>query len=54
MNLSLDLFNVIYTILILPTSDKREDDDTIMKDIFDIYNEVAGKKTVKKYCKIIK
>lgn len=54
LNLSLDLFNVIYTILILPTSDKREDDDTIMKDIFDIYNEVAGKKAVKKYCKIIK
>ena len=54
LNLSLDLFNVIYTILILPTSDKREDDDTIMKDIFDIYNEVARKKAVKKYCKIIK
>lgn len=54
LNLSLDLFNIIYTILILPTSDKREDDDTIMKDIFDIYIEVAGKKAVKKYCKIIK
>ena len=52
LNLSLDLFNVIYTILILPTSDKREDDDTIMKDIFDIYIEVAGKKAVKNIVKL--
>lgn len=54
LNLSLELYNVIYTILILPTSDKRENDDKIMKDIFDIYNKVSGKKSIKKYCKIIK
>lgn len=54
LNLNLDLFNVIYSILILPTSDKREEDDIIMKDIFDLYNEISGKKIIKKYCKIIK
>lgn len=53
LNFDLDLYKVIYSPYVLRTSDIKEEDDKIIKDILDIYNEILGKEKVKKNCKII-
>lgn len=49
-----DLYNVIYTPYVLQTSNNKEDEDKVIKDVFDIYNAILGKERVEKNCKVIK
>ena len=54
MNFDLDLFKVIYSIYVLPISEKNFSEEEILKEIFEIYHAVAGKRKIQKYCKIVK
>lgn len=53
LNFDINLFNVIFTPYILPTLDTKQDEQKILKDVFEIYYSILGKKETEKYCKII-
>jgi len=54
LNYDLDMYNVIYTPYILQTSNNKEDEDKIIKEIFEIYIAILGKQIVDKKFKVIK
>lgn len=51
LNFDLFLYDVIYTPLLF--SNSQDNEETIMKEIFDIYNAIMGEKSIKRNCKII-
>lgn len=53
LNYDLDLYTVIYSPYILLTSDVKESEEKILKDIFEIYIAILGEKRVKDNCKVI-
>lgn len=53
LSFDLLLFSVEYSLYILQTSDIKEDEEKITKDIFTIYNTIVGERRVRKNCKII-
>lgn len=53
LSFDLLLFSVEYSLYMLQTSDIKEDEESITKDIFTIYNTIIGEKRVRKYCKIM-
>lgn len=50
----LELFKVLYSAYVVPINNQEIDQEELIKDIFEIYNKIAGKKMVKKFCKVIK
>lgn len=53
LNCDLDLYTVIYSPYILLTSNVKESEEKVLKDIFDIYTAILGEKRVKNNCKVI-
>lgn len=53
LNYDLDLYTVMYSPYILLTSDVKESEEKILKDIFEIYIAILGEKRVKDNCKVI-
>ena len=53
LTFDLFLFSVEYSLYMLQTSDIKEDEEKITKDIFTIYNTIIGERRVKKNCKIL-
>lgn len=53
LSFDINLFSVEYSLYIFQTSDIKEDEEKITKDIFTIYNTIIGEKRVRKYCKIM-
>lgn len=53
LSFDLYLFSVEYSLYMLQTSNIKEDEEKITKDIFTIYNTIIGEKRVRKYCKIM-
>lgn len=53
LSFDLLLFSVEYSLYMLQTSDVKEDEEKITKDIFTIYNTIIGEKRVKKNCRIM-
>lgn len=53
LSFDLLLFSVEYSLYILETSDIKEDEEKITKDIFTIYNTIIGEKRVRKYCHVL-
>lgn len=54
LNFDLNLFNVIYTPYVLPTSYIKEEENKIIEDIFAIYTVILGEEKVKCNCSIVK
>lgn len=52
LNFDLLLYDVIYTPLLF--FNKRENEEIIIEEIFDIYNAIMGERSIKRNCKIIK
>lgn len=52
LNFDLNLFNVIYTPYLF--SNIKEDEETIIKEIFDVYELISGKERIIKNCKVVK
>ena len=52
LNFDLELFKVIYMPYVY--SNTIENDEVVIKEVFDIYNSICGKIAIKKFCKIIK
>lgn len=53
LSFDLLLFSVEYSLYVLQTSNIKEDEEKITKDIFTVYNTIIGEKRVRKYCKIM-
>lgn len=53
LNFDMNLYNVIYTPYILQTTDEKENENQILKDIVELYIGMQGEKRFKKYCRII-
>lgn len=53
LSFDLLLFSVEYSLYMLQTSDVKEDEEKITKDIFTIYNTIIGEKRVRKNCRIM-
>lgn len=53
LSFDLLLFSVEYSLYMLQTSDIKEDEEKITKDIFTIYNTIIGEKRVRKNCIIM-
>jgi len=54
LNFELNLYNNIFVPYILQTSSKSQDEDKIIKDVFDIYLAIMGKTILEKNCMIIR
>lgn len=52
LNFDLILFNVIYTPYLF--SNKKDDEDFIIGEIFSIYKAISGKERIRKNCKVVK
>jgi len=53
LNFDLFLFDVVYSIYVLPFKDYIEKDESIRKDMFEIYVAILGEKRVNKNCRVI-
>lgn len=53
LSFDLLLFSVEYSLYILQTSNIKEDEGKVTKDIFTIYNTIIGEKRVRKNCTIM-
>lgn len=54
LNCDFVLYKVIYTPLLLPIDNKIENEDKIIKDIFEIYYATIGDSRVEKNCSVIR
>lgn len=54
LDFKLELYNVMFTPMVLHTSCESIDKNEIIKSYFEIYETVAGKRGVKHHCKLIK
>ncbi len=52
LNFDLILFNVIYTPYLF--SNKYDNEDVIIEDIFNIYEAISGKQRIEQNCKVVK
>ena len=53
LNFELFLFDMEYSTYILPISDKNKDEEEIRKYMFRVYENIYGKRAVKKHCRVL-
>lgn len=53
LNFELFLFGMEYSTYVLPISDKNKDEEEIRNYMFRVYENIYGKRTVKKHCRVL-
>ncbi len=53
LNVDWDLYNVIFTLYVLPMANNMEQEEVIIQELLNIYISVQGKERTQKNCKVI-
>lgn len=53
LQLDLNLFNIVFSVYVLPCIEEIQNNDEIINDLLTIYDVVFGEKRRNKYCKIL-